>query len=83
MTVSATTSEAATSVTVNSGPATLYLDKTFARTNVALTDGDNTFTAMGQDALGRKDTNTVTVNLPVSLTLQYDAKGNLTNDGRR
>jgi RHS repeat-associated protein len=83
MTVSGTTSEAATSATVNSVAAVLYGDKTFARTNVALADGNNTFTAIGQDALGRKDTNTVTIKLPASVSLQCDAKGNLTNDGRR
>jgi RHS repeat-associated protein len=83
MTVSGTTSEAATSATVNSVAAVLYGDKTFARTNVALADGNNTFTAIGQDALGRKDTNTVTIKLPASISLQYDAKGNLTNDARR
>jgi RHS repeat-associated protein len=83
LTVAGTSSETATSVTVNGQAATRYTDKTFARTGFSLASGNNTFTAIAQDALGRRDTNTVTVNLPATVSFQYDPKGNLTNDGRR
>jgi len=83
LTVAGTSSETATSVTVNGQSATRYTDKTFARAGFSLASGNNTFTAVAQDALGRSDTNAVTVNLPATVTFQYDPKGNLTNDGRR
>src|SRR5438128_2017690 len=82
-TVAGTTTTNATSVTVNSQSATRYADATFAKDGFSLTDGNNTFTAIAQDSLGRSDTNAVTINLPASVTLQYDANGNLTNDVRR
>ncbi len=50
---------------------------------MALLNGNNTFTAVAEDAYGRKDTNTVTAWLPSSATCFYDLRGNLTNDGRR
>ena len=83
VTASGTTSSGATSVTVNSTGASLYGDTTFAAQGLSLVDGNNTFTAIGQDSLGRKDTNAVTVWLPASATFQYDANGNLLSDGRR
>jgi RHS repeat-associated protein len=71
------------SVTVNNTGASLYGDYTFAAQGLTLVDGNNTFTAIGQDSLGRKGTNAVTVWLPASATFQYDANGNLLSDGRR
>ncbi len=82
-TVAGTTTMAATNVTVNSSGATLYTDTTFARTNITLSNGNNTFTAIAQDSLGRTDTNAVTVNLPSSIAFTYDNNGNLTSDGNR
>jgi RHS repeat-associated protein len=46
-------------------------------------NGNNTFTAGAQDALGRVDTNIITVNLPATVTCVYDLNGNLTSDGTR
>src|SRR5438093_10106488 len=83
LTVAGTTSSAATNVTVNTLTADRYADNTFARTNFTLADGNNTFTAIAQDSLGRNDTNAVTINLPATPSFQYDSKGDLTSDGRR
>jgi RHS repeat-associated protein len=44
---------------------------------------NNAFTAIAQDAYGRKSTNTVVVNLPSSASYQYDSNGNLLYDGNR
>jgi RHS repeat-associated protein len=87
-TVAGATTPSATNVTVKANGdggqvATLYADKTFVRTNVSLLNGNNTFSAEAADALGRKDTNTVTVNLPASVSYTYDLNGNLTSDGYR
>jgi len=82
-TVAGTTTSPATNVTVNTVSALLYGDSTFALTNVSLTSGDNSFTAIAQDSYGRSDTNTVTAYLPATNTFYYDARGNLTNDGKR
>lgn len=88
LTVAGAVSTTPTSVTVkdNANPAVaaaVYSDNTFARQNVPLIDGNNTFRAVAEDAYGRRDTNTVTVNLPATVTCYYDVRGNLTNDGRR
>ena len=87
-TIAGTASATPSSVTVKDNAnaaqsATLYGDKTFARSGVTLLNGNNTFTAVGQDSYGRADTNTITVNLPGSLSYQYDGNGNLTNDVTR
>jgi YD repeat-containing protein len=77
-----------TSVTVSgtglsSGAAALYADGTWARAGAALADGNNTYTAIGQDTYGRLNTNSVTVNAPAGNTFVYDLNGNLrTNDTR-
>ncbi|MCC6819208.1 MAG: hypothetical protein IT579_00620, partial [Verrucomicrobia subdivision 3 bacterium] len=42
-----------------------------ARTNIALADGNNTFTAIAQDSYGRLATNSVTAYLPATLTCSY------------
>jgi RHS repeat-associated protein len=83
LTVAGTTTSAATNVTVNSQTATGYGDNAFAREGFALSDGNNPFTAIAQDSLGRGDTNVVTVNLPATVNFAYDQNGNLTGDGRR
>lgn len=73
----------ATSVTVNGQTAQTYNDFTFARTNLSLASGNNTFTNIAQNAYGLKVTNILTVNLPSSVTLNSDSNGSLTNDGVR
>ncbi len=84
LTVAGTTTSQATSVTVNSTPALLYADYTFASTNsFTLTDGNNTFTAIASDSLGRGDTNAVTINLPATNSYSYDLNGNLLSVGTR
>ena len=83
LTVAGTTTTNATSVTVNSLSATRYADATFAKDGFSLADGNNTFTAIAQDAVGRSDTNAVTINLPASPSYSYDSNGNLLADGRR
>ncbi|MDB6122328.1 MAG: repeat protein [Pedosphaera sp.] len=83
LTVAGTTSSTATKVTVNGTDAALYSDATFAATNFTLANGNNTFTALAQDGLGRRDTNAVTMNLPVSSSYLYDLNGNLLSDGSR
>lgn len=83
MTVAGTTTSIATNVTVNNLAAALYADATFARTNVALVNGTNTFTAVAADSRGRRDTNSAICNLPSAISYTYDANGNLLNDGSR
>jgi len=82
-TAAGATSYPATNVTVNSQTALLYGDNTFARTNLTLSDGNNTFTAVGQDELGRSDTDSVTAYLPTSPTFLYDLNGNLRTNGNQ
>ena len=72
-TVPGVTTGPATNVTVNDVVAERYGDNSFARTNVTLNDGSNTFTAVARNNLGRADTNSLTVNLPATVTFQYDA----------
>ncbi|MGO9201689.1 MAG: RHS repeat-associated core domain-containing protein, partial [Limisphaerales bacterium] len=89
LTVAGTTSSPATNVTVwgstglASGPAALYADSTWARTNATLPNGTVTYTATAQDSYGRQSTNSVTVNLHSSASYAYDANGNLLSDGTR
>jgi RHS repeat-associated protein len=80
LTVVGTTTSTATNVTVNGTNALRYNDATFAATNMPLT---TTYTAVASDSYGRWATNTVTVNLATNIIFQYDANGNLTNDGLR
>ena len=87
-TVAGSVSTTPTSVTVKDNAnsavaATVYGDNTFARDGVTLLNGNNTFTAVAENAAGLKDTNVVNAYLPTPVTLYYDARGNLTNDGRR
>jgi len=73
----------ASSVTVNGGAAQTYGDFTFARTNITLNNGNNSFTNIAQNVYGVNATNTFSLNLPTPVNFQYDANGNLTNDGTR
>jgi RHS repeat-associated protein len=81
--VAGSTTGPATNVTVNGGLAELYNDNTFARDGHSLVDGTNTFTAIALDAYGRRDTNTISVWLPASISHLYDSNGDLLSDGRR
>jgi RHS repeat-associated protein len=85
LTVSGNTPAPASSVTVNGNPGVLYGDFTFASTSgFALADGPNTFTNIAINYYGTASaTNVLTVDLPASIQLQFDANGNLTNDGAR
>src|SRR5258705_5809239 len=83
MTVAGTTTSPATNVTVNASNSILYVDYTFVSTNHSLSDGTNTFTAIGKDNLGRVDTNIAIVYLPASPTFTYDSNGNMTYDGEK
>jgi len=62
---------------LSSGPAALYADGTWARTNATLANGNNTFTAIANDTYGRWSTNSVTVNLPATNTYSYDLNENV------
>ena len=85
LTVSGNTPAPASSVTVNGLPAQTYGDFTFASLyGSSLADGLNSFTNIATNYYGTGSvTNIVTASLPVSVILQYDANGNLTNDGAR
>jgi RHS repeat-associated protein len=73
----------ATNITVNGVAALTYGDFTFARTNITLINGNNSFTNIAQNTNGVNATNILSVNLPTNVIVQYDANGNLTNDGTR
>jgi RHS repeat-associated protein len=83
--------QSATNVTVtvkanaetNGSSATVYVDRSFARPDVTLTNGNNTFTAVATDSFGRTATHGVTAWLPATAAFVYDLNGNLTSDGRR
>ena len=60
-----------TNVTVNGQTAQFYGDFTFARTNLALTNGQNSFTDVARNLYGQAVTNIVNANLPTSVRLQY------------
>jgi RHS repeat-associated protein len=82
-TESGATPAPATSVTVNGLAAQTYGDFTFARTNLTLASGNNTFTNIAQNSYGVRATNILSLNLPASVNLNSDGNGNLTNDGTR
>ncbi|MGA9779657.1 MAG: bifunctional DNA primase/polymerase, partial [Verrucomicrobiia bacterium] len=83
LTVAGTTTTPATSVTVNTSNAVRYADNAFASTNQPWTNGNNSYTAVGQDSYGRVSSNSVTVSLQATNTYSYDTNGNLTSDGTR
>jgi hypothetical protein len=81
--VAGTTTSAGTNVTVNTSNAVLYADKTFAKDGFSLLLSDQTFTAIAQDSYGWRDTNSVSVSLPLLVMFSYDLNGNLLSDGKR
>ena len=83
LTVAGTTTVPATNVTVNGLTANRYADATFAKDGFTITNGNNTFTAIGWDNTGYSVTSTVTVNLLATNSFVYDLNGNLTSDGQR
>jgi len=83
LTVAGSTRINATSVTVNGLTANRFNDATFALGGFTPVNGNNSFTAIGQDSSGRQDTNSVTVYLPASPSYSYDLNGNLLGDGTR
>lgn len=83
MTAVGTTTSPATNVTVNSLVAQLYSDSTFARTNVGLVNGYNTFTAVARDSYGRSSADTSICYLPSTNSFVYDLNGNLRTNGTR
>ncbi len=82
-TLNGSTPAPATNITVNGFTAQTYGDFTFARTNLSLANGNNTFTNIAQNIYGLTVTNTITLNLPSSVSLNSDSNGSLTNDGTR
>ena len=82
-TVTGATPVPAASLTVNGVTPQTNGDFTFASTSNTLVNGANTFTIIGQNAYGLGATNVLTLTLSNSVNFQYDANGNLTNDGTR
>ena len=68
---------------LSSGPAEIYGDGTWARTNATLANGANSYTATAKDTYNRTDSSTVSVSLPATNTFTYDLNGNLLSDGTR
>ncbi len=83
LTVVGSTTSPATDVTVNASSAVLYADTTFASTNQSWVSGNNTYTAVAEDAYGRSSSSSVTVNLQATNGFSYDLNGNLISDGSR
>lgn len=83
LTLSGNTPAPVTSLTVNGSPAVAYADFTFAITNQILTNGLNTYSIVARNGYGTNTTSNLSLNLPASVTLQFDGNGNLTNDGTR
>jgi hypothetical protein len=81
LTFSGATPTPATNVTVNGLAARICGNFTYARTNLALLDGSNTFSNVARNIYGVAATNTLTLNVPQSVKLSFDNNGNLTNDG--
>ena len=63
--------------------ATVYADKSFARSGITVTSGTNTFTVVATDSNGRLATNAASAWLPTTASFVYDRNGNLSSDGRR
>jgi RHS repeat-associated protein len=83
LTVAGETTDTAAAVTVNGQPAERYADRTFASAGHAVSAGTNTFTAVAEDLLARRATNTVTAVVPpAAASFQYDLVGNLLADGQ-
>jgi RHS repeat-associated protein len=82
-TVTGATPAPVISVTVNGAVAQTNSDFTFASPGYSLANGNNTFTIIARNMSNITVTNSLTVNLPTPVSFQYDANGNLTNDGAR
>jgi len=82
-TLAGATPTIASNITVDGNPATTYGDLTFAKRDVALADGANSFTVVAENIYGVSATNAFTVNLPATVSFQYDTNGNLISDGTR
>ncbi|MDB6065219.1 MAG: repeat protein, partial [Pedosphaera sp.] len=82
-TFSGATPAPASSLTVNGAAAQSYGDFTFAKDSLTLANGNNTFSVAAQNAYGVAASTNLTVNLPATVTMQYDLNGNLTGDGTR
>ncbi|HTB84466.1 MAG TPA: RHS repeat-associated core domain-containing protein [Candidatus Sulfotelmatobacter sp.] len=82
-TLAGATPAPASSLLVNGQAAQLYGDLSFARTNLTLQDGSNTFSSVGVNVYSVRATNLYTVNWPLNPKPAYDNNGNLTNDGVR
>jgi RHS repeat-associated protein len=82
-TLAGSTLPSATNVTVGGSAATVYDDGTFVKSGLTLTNGNNSYTVIAEELYGRKTTNSVTYNLPSSVSFTYDDNGNLTSDGKR
>jgi len=80
MTVAGGLTNSPTSLSINGKTASIYGDKTFAATNVALVNGTNIFTNI-LTISGSPYTNQLTKNLPTPANLSYDLNGNMTGDG--
>jgi RHS repeat-associated protein len=83
LTVEGTSGATANSVSVNGNPAALYSDNTFAEAGFTVTNGNNSFTAIASDSLGRHSTNSVSVYFAGTNSTSYDLNGNLLYDGLR
>jgi RHS repeat-associated protein len=83
LTVSGVTSSQATNVTVYGFSAQLFSDWSWARTNLTMLNGTNTFTAIALSANGQASTNVSIAYLSSPNLFVYDLNGNLTWDGQR
>jgi RHS repeat-associated protein len=68
---------------LSSGPAEIYHEGDWARSGATLADGNNSYTASGQDTYGRTSQDSVSVDLPVTNTFVYDLNGNLCTNNTR
>jgi len=68
---------------LSSGDAELYYDGSWARTNATLANGQNSYTALATDNLGRTASDSVSVNLAATNTFVYDLNGNLRTNNTR
>ncbi len=71
-------------VNVSGQSAAVYKDLTYATTSgITPANGTNSFAVVAQSTTGTFTTNQASVFAPNTVTFQYDARGNLTNDGVR
>lgn len=72
-----------TTFTISGTTPAAYGDKSPSASGSTPEDGNNTFTAVTKDSLGRTITNSLTAWLPATPSYLYGLNGNLTNDGLR